>query len=315
MESNYLAGKTVLITGGTGTFGEFFLDYATKLDSGPHKIIVLSRNELRQVEMERRFHGPNLRYFLGDIRDRERLLRAFYGVDVVIHAAALKHVPKCHYNPSEALKTNCDGTQNVVDACIGAGVGKLIAISTDKAVNPISAYGAAKLLADHLIIDGNVYSGGDITRCSVARFGNFVASTGSVIPLWRELVAAGKPIILTDQVATRFFIKPPDVVTFIVKCLAEMEGGEIFSPKMKTIRMLDLARAIQPDDGKIIIDRLSNGEKKHEEMITHEMAPYTVERSGHFVTYQERQDGAVHPEFTYNSQNCGEVWEPQDLLR
>src|SRR5512136_2103562 len=238
--------KSVLITGGTGSFGKKF----TKIllaEKNPRKIIIFSRDELKQHEM--RVHGyddPRLRYFIGDVRDRERLLRALHGVDIVVHAAALKQVPACEYNPMEAIKTNIMGTSNVVEAALDAGVAKVMALSTDKAVNPVNLYGATKLAAEKLTVQSNAYAAGGATRYSCVRYGNVVGSRGSVVPVFLKQRASGR-ITITDERMTRFWLSLEQGTHFVMDCIEQMEGGEVFVPKIPSTRVLDLARAIAPE--------------------------------------------------------------------
>src|SRR5512136_3344566 len=238
--------KSVLITGGTGSFGKKF----TKIlldEQEPRKVIIFSRDELKQHEM--RVHGfddPRLRYFIGDVRDVERLRRALHGVDIVVHAAALKQVPACEYNPMEAIKTNIMGTSNVVEAALDAGVAKVMALSTDKAVNPVNLYGATKLAAEKLVVQSNAYAAGTATRYSCTRYGNVVGSRGSVVPVFLKQRESGK-VTITDDRMTRFWLSLEQGVHFVIKCITEMHGGEVFVPKIPSTRVLDLARAIAPE--------------------------------------------------------------------
>jgi UDP-N-acetylglucosamine 4,6-dehydratase/5-epimerase len=272
---------TVLITGGTGSFGRKF----TELMLGevrPKKLIVFSRDELKQHEMRQQFpDAPSLRFFIGDVRDRERLYRAFAGVDVVVHAAALKQVPACEYNPFEAILTNVMGAKNVIDAAIDTGVRRVLAISTDKAVNPVNLYGATKLCAEKLFVDGNAYAGDRVTRFSCARYGNVVGSRGSVIPVFQEQRRTGR-ITITDPKMTRFWITLEQGVRFVIRSLEQMEGGEIFVPKIPSMSILDLSRAIAGEcDVKVI--GIRPGEKTHEVLVSEEEARYTRELEDMFV--------------------------------
>ena len=242
-----LDGKVVLVTGGTGSFGKQFV--ATVLERfSPRRLIVLSRDELKQHEMQQLFSEadhPSLRFFIGDVRDRERLYRAFDGVDVVVHAAALKQVPTAEYNPFEAVKTNVLGAMNVIDAAIDRGVRRVIALSTDKAANPINLYGATKLCSDKLFIAGNNYAGARDTRFSIVRYGNVVGSRGSVIPFFLKARGAGT-VAVTDTRMTRFWITLDQGVQFVLACLDRMRGGEIFVPKIPSMNILQLAEAVAP---------------------------------------------------------------------
>ncbi|MDY6845548.1 MAG: UDP-N-acetylglucosamine 4,6-dehydratase (inverting) [Chloroflexota bacterium] len=273
--------KSVLVTGGTGSFGRKFVEVMMEAYH-PNRLIVYSRDELKQHEM--RTSGldyPNLRYFIGDVRDLPRLKRAFNGVDVVVHTAALKQVPACEYNPMEAIKTNILGSSNVVDAALDAGVKKVLALSTDKAVNPVNLYGATKLAAEKLMIQSNAYAGGMTTRFSCVRYGNVVGSRGSVVPLFIQQRANGE-ITLTDERMTRFWISLDQGVQFVIRCIEEMQGGEVFVPKIPSMKMVDLARALAPK-AKIKIIGIRPGEKLHEVLISEDEARSTIELDDMFV--------------------------------
>ena len=275
------SGKVVLVTGGTGSFGRAFVARMLK-EHTPGKLIVFSRDELKQHEMRAAgFDGPNLRYFIGDVRDESRLRRAMEGADVVVHAAALKQVPACEYNPIEAILTNIMGARNVVEAALDTGVGRVMALSTDKAVNPINLYGATKLAAEKLFVQSNAYAGGRRTRFSCVRYGNVVGSRGSVVP---EFVRqrAGGVVRLTDERMTRFWLSLEQGVRFTISCLEQMEGGEVFVPKIPSMRILDLARAIAPDS-RIETIGIRPGEKLHEVLISEDEARHTVELDSMFV--------------------------------
>ena len=281
---NYFEGRTILLTGGTGSFGQHFTHTAlSKWD--PAAIRIFSRDELKQTEMERKFGDRRLRFFVGDVRDRDRLRRAVEGVDVVIHAAALKHVPVCEYNPFEAIKTNILGTQNVAEVCLDAGVPKALALSTDKAVSPVNLYGATKLCAEKLFVQSNVYAGKHDTRLSCVRYGNVVGSRGSVIPLFRTQVAAGE-LTVTDERMTRFWITLDQAVQFVADCYIAMLGGEVFVPKIPSTRVLDLAEAIAPGMP-IRYTGIRPGEKLHESLITVEEARHTLDRGWCYVVEPE----------------------------
>lgn len=275
-----LTGKTVLITGGTGSFGRKFTELALQYYR-PEKLIIFSRDELKQQEMRIMFDDPCLRYFIGDVRDRDRLCRAMKGVDIVIHAAALKQVPACEYNPFEAVKTNIVGAQNVIDAAIDSGVKDVMAISTDKAVNPINLYGATKLCAEKLFIQGNSYSGGRGTSFACCRYGNVVGSRGSVVPLFLQQRNNGH-VTVTDPRMTRFWLPLEQSVAFVVKCLGLMHGGEIFVPKIPSVRITDLARAMAPGC-EIKYVGIRPGEKLHEVLISEDEARHTVELPDMYV--------------------------------
>lgn len=276
-----LEGKTILVTGGTGSFGKKFI--RTLLNEyHAEKIIIYSRDELKQHEMRvSGFDNRSLRYFIGDVRDLQRLNRAFEGVNYVIHAAALKQVPACEYNPMEAIKTNILGGSNVIEAAINTGVEKVIALSTDKAVNPINLYCATKLCAEKLFIQSNSYAGGKKTRFSCVRYGNVVGSRGSVVPLFLKQKETGI-ITLTDERMTRFWITLDQGVKFVLKCLELMQGGEVFIPKIPSMRVIDLAKAIAPDS-KIEVIGIRPGEKLHEILISTDESRKTLELDDMFV--------------------------------
>jgi UDP-N-acetylglucosamine 4,6-dehydratase len=259
--------KNILITGGTGSFGKKYTEILLKKYK-PNKIIIYSRDELKQYEMAQEFNASCMRYFIGDVRDGERLNEAMQGVDFVIHAAALKHVPVAEYNPMECIKTNIDGAQNVIQASIKNNVEKVIALSTDKASSPINLYGATKLASDKLFVAANNMVGSRRTRFSVVRYGNVVGSRGSVVPFFKKLIADGaKELPITDEAMTRFLITLEDGVNFVLNDFERMHGGEIFIPKIPSMKMVDLAKALAPNlEHKII--GIRPGEKMHEVMIT-----------------------------------------------
>ncbi len=273
--------KVILITGGTGSFGKKF----TKIllaEKNPKKVIIFSRDELKQHEMRvAGYDDPRLRYFIGDVRDRERLVRAMHGVDIVVHAAALKQVPACEYNPMEAIKTNIMGTSNVVEAALDAGVEKVLALSTDKAVNPVNLYGATKLAAEKLVIQSNAYAAGSSTRYSCVRYGNVVGSRGSVVPLFLNQRAGGK-ITITDDRMTRFWLSLEQGALFVITCIEQMEGGEVFVPKIPSTTIVDLAKAIAPE-AEIETIGIRPGEKLHEVLISEDEARTTVELERMYV--------------------------------
>lgn len=260
-----LDGKKILVTGGTGTFGRAFV---TRILTNKKvaKVIILSRDEFKQNEMSRDFQDKRLSFFLGDVRDLSRLERAFSGVDIVIHAAALKQVPATEYNPLEAVKTNINGTQNVIDAAINCGVDKVLFVSSDKAVEPINLYGATKLVAERLMVASNSYRGQGNTKLSVARYGNVIGSRGSVIELVERQRATGV-LTLTDERMTRFWIHIQDVMEMVINILDCMEGGEIFIPKMKSLRVIDVLKTLAPEC-KLKIIGIRPGEKLHERLLT-----------------------------------------------
>jgi UDP-N-acetylglucosamine 4,6-dehydratase/5-epimerase len=275
------SNKVVLVTGGTGSFGKKFIEVMLK-EYHPCKIIVFSRDELKQHDMRAAgFDHPSLRYFIGDVRDQPRLRRAFDGVDIVVHTAALKQVPACEYNPMEAVKTNILGTSNVIDAALDAGVEKVLALSTDKAVNPVNLYGATKLAAEKLVIQSNYYAGEKATRLSCTRYGNVVGSRGSVVPVFIKQRCNGK-ITITDERMTRFWISLEQGVRFVIRCIESMHGGEVFVPKIPSMTIMDLAKAIAPQ-AEVNITGIRPGEKLHEVLISEDEARSTVELDDMFV--------------------------------
>ena len=281
-----LNGKTILITGGTGSFGNHFTDYVLQ-HYKPKKIIIYSRDEFKQFQMRNRLmeHDAVMRYFIGDVRDEARLRRAFEGVDYVIHAAALKQVPACEYNPNEAIKTNIHGAMNVIEAALDTSVKRVVALSTDKAVNPVNLYGGTKLVSDKLFIAANSYSGYKDTRFSIVRYGNVAGSRGSVIPFFRSLVESGeRELPITDFEMTRFWITLEQGVQLVIKALGESKGGETFIAKIPSFKITDLAKAILPD---CVLKEVGirEGEKLHEVMITKEDSLYTYEYDQHFIVY------------------------------
>jgi UDP-N-acetylglucosamine 4,6-dehydratase len=271
------SNQVVLITGGTGSFGKKFINVMLRKYQ-PRKLIIFSRDELKQHEMRQIFpdtSGSPLRYFLGDVRDRERLYRAFDGVDIVIHTAALKQVPACEYNPFESVQTNIIGAKNVIDAAIDRGVKKVITISSDKAVNPINLYGATKLCAEKLFVQGNSYSGENGSRFSCARYGNVVGSRGSVVPVFLEQRKTGR-ITVTDPRMTRFWITLEQGVEFVIKCTELMQGGEICVPKIPSMKVMDLAKAVA-SGCEVEYMGIRPGEKLHEVLVSEDEAHHTVE--------------------------------------
>ena len=283
MTADIITGRTVLVTGGTGSFGQKFTEVALTRFK-PRKLIIFSRDELKQFEMRRRFSEdryPCIRYFIGDVRDRERLYRAFDGVDIVVHAAALKQVPAAEYNPGEAVKTNVLGAMNVVDAAIDRGVKKVVALSTDKAANPINLYGATKLCSDKLFVAANSYAGAHNTRFGVVRYGNVVGSRGSVVPYFLSLRESGV-LPITDVRMTRFWITLEQGVEFVLKSLERMRGGEVFVPKIPSMRVTDLARAIAPECETRNVG-IRPGEKLHEILVSEDDARHTVEHDDYYT--------------------------------
>lgn len=278
-------GRTVLVTGGTGSFGKCFIKYVTS-NYNPKKLIILSRDELKQHEISQKYppkEFPYLRFFLGDVRDLERLKQAFSGVDYIVHAAALKQVPAAEYNPFEFVKTNIIGAENIVNAAIYNNVKKVIALSTDKAVNPVNLYGTTKLASDKIFVAGNSMSGQAPTRFSIVRYGNVVGSRGSVIPLFQKLVNEGKKVIpLTDKRMTRFWITLDQGVKFVISTFSKMTGGEIFVPKIPSMSILDLARTMAPE-AQIETVGIRPGEKLHEVMVPKDEARNTLEFKDYYL--------------------------------
>lgn len=328
MDWGSLDDKTILITGGTGSFGRTLARELIK-NSRCRKIIIFSRDEWKQWEMKESdpcLADPRLRYFLGDVRDAKRLSRAFKEVDVVIHAAALKQVPAAEYNPSEFVNTNILGAMNVIDAAIDAGVERVLALSTDKAVNPVNLYGATKLCADKLFVAGNAYVGSKHRpRISVVRYGNVLGSRGSIIPFWQGLLAQGaKKLPLTDPRMTRFWITLEQTISFVSQCLACMRGGEIFVPKIPSMKITDLAQALAPNVA-LDICGIRPGEKLHELLIAAEDAHSTLAFQNHYVIqshfyqaewqrYPKEQGHPVADGFYYGSES-NQVWLSVESLR
>jgi UDP-N-acetylglucosamine 4,6-dehydratase len=315
-----LTGSSILITGGTGSFGQAFTRYALKhLD--PKRLVIFSRDELKQYEMRRTFgDDPRLRFFIGDIRDRERLTRALHGVDYVVHAAALKQVDTAEYNPWEYVQTNIVGSQNVVDASIDTGVKKVVALSTDKASSPINLYGATKLTSDKLFVAANSYGYAYGTRFSVVRYGNVIGSRGSVVPFFRGLVERGEPIPVTDNRMTRFWITLPQAVRFVVDSFADMNGGELYVPRIPSMGILELAAAVAPGS-ETFETGIRPGEKLHEEMISPDDARRTVLAGDRYVIspvhaswgYVEPDGEPVPDGFAYQS-DSNDQWLTAESL-
>jgi UDP-N-acetylglucosamine 4,6-dehydratase len=304
-----LNNKNILITGGTGSLGKR-LTRKILSKYRPKRLIILSRDELKQSEMRLQFQDESLRFFIGDVRDRDRLYRAFEGVDYCIHAAALKQVPAAEYNPFEAIKTNIMGAQNVIDVCIDMGVKRVVALSTDKAANPINLYGATKLCSDKLFISGNSYAGAKPTRFSVVRYGNVVGSRGSVIPLFLRLKACGE-VPVTDERMTRFWITLDQGADFVLSSLSIMKGGEMFVPKIPTASIVDIAEAVAPGC-RLKIVGIRPGEKLHETLISEDDGRLTLEYETRYVIQpqfswwgEERKNGGVPVTegFSYTSGN------------
>ena len=323
-----LNNKNILITGGTGSFGKKATEIILKRYK-PRRLIIFSRDELKQFEMAQQFPNSKydcMRYFIGDVRDKERMYRAFRNVDYVIHAAALKQVPAAEYNPFEAVKTNIIGGQNVINVAIDEGVKKVIALSTDKAANPINLYGATKLCSDKLFIAGNSYVGRDHTVFSVVRYGNVAGSRGSVIPFFLKKKAEGV-LPITDPCMTRFWITLEQGVDFVLKCLESMVGGELFVPKIPSMNMMDLAKAIAPECKTEIIG-IRPGEKLHEVMIPKDDAHRTLEYDTHYIVqpdfrfferrFNSNSGKPVSEGFEYNSETNPwklSIDEMQDIIR
>jgi UDP-N-acetylglucosamine 4,6-dehydratase len=274
-------GKDILITGGTGSFGKEFVQMVLDCYK-PNRLIVYSRDELKQFEMQQQYNHGCMRYFIGDVRDLSRLTMAMRGVDIVVHAAALKQVPAAEYNPMECIKTNVLGAQNVIEASIANEVEKVIALSTDKAANPINLYGATKLCSDKLFVSANNISGKSRTRFAVVRYGNVVGSRGSVIPLYKKLASEDKPLPITDVRMTRFWITLQQGIAFVFKSLVLMQGGELFIPKIPSSRIVDIAEAFAPGKEHAIIG-IRPGEKLHEVMCPADDSHLTLEFESHYV--------------------------------
>lgn len=295
-----LDNKTILITGGTGSFGKKYVTTILK-KYNPKKIIVFSRDELKQFEMAKVYNDPRMRYFIGDVRDAERLKQAMNGVNIVIHAAALKHVPIAEYNPMECIKTNVNGAENVISAALDNNVERVIALSTDKAANPINLYGATKLCSDKLFVAANNIAGQHKTRFSVVRYGNVVGSRGSVVPFFKDLIAAGeKTLPVTHEKMTRFWITLQQGVDFVLKNFERMQGGEIFVPKIPSMRILDLVKSLD-ESLQVDVIGIRPGEKLHETMCPADDCHKTLEFDDHFVIcpsinlFDSKIDFAVNP--------------------
>lgn len=274
--------KSILITGGTGSFGKRFVTHILAHYS-PKKVIIYSRDELKQFEMQQTYNHPSMRYFIGDVRDKERLKSAMRDVEYVVHAAALKQVPAAEYNPNECIKTNINGAQNVIDAAIATNVRRVIALSTDKAANPVNLYGATKLASDKLFVAANNISGATGPRFAVVRYGNVVGSRGSVVPFYRKLLSEGcKALPLTHKEMTRFWITLDEGVDFVIKDFQRMQGGEIFVPKIPSIRIIDLIEAMSGTKDYDLVG-IRPGEKLHEVMVPEEMAHHSFEFEDHYV--------------------------------
>lgn len=315
-----LKNSTILITGGTGSFGKAFIEYAlAHLD--PKKIIIFSRDELKQYEVRQLFKDDSrLRFFIGDIRDQHRLGRAMHNVDYVVHAAALKQVDTAEYNPFEFVQTNIIGSQNVIEASIDAGVKKVVALSTDKASSPLNLYGATKLAADKLFQSGNHYAASYVTRFSVVRYGNVMGSRGSIVPFFKKLAAEGQSLPITDNRMTRFWITLPEAVQFVVDSFDRMVGGELYVPKISSMKIMDLVEAIAPGSKTHEIGTRP-GEKLHEEMISEDDSRRTLDLGDRYVILPTIAEwGFVAPKgepvtdgFAYRSDTNPEWLSVQDM--
>ncbi len=319
-----LNNKTILITGGTGSFGHHFVDYV--LDHyQPKKMIIYSRDEFKQFHMQNEYKNYDdvLRFFIGDVRDKERLTRALSGVDYVIHAAALKQVPACEYNPIEAIKTNINGACNVIDACLDVGVKKIVALSTDKSVSPANLYGSTKMVSDKLFAAANAYSGADGARFTVVRYGNVAGSRGSVIPFFQNIIDnGGTKLPITDYRMTRFWISLEEGVKLVIKALEESRGGETFISRIPSFRIIDLAQAMLPGCEMPEIG-IREGEKLHEIMVPAEESGYTYEYDKHYIIYPNYNwwnpdnlipgGRKVEPGFAYSSGDNKEWMSIEDI--
>lgn len=282
MTAHWLEGKALLVTGGTGSFGRRFVETVLR-DYNVARLVVFSRDEAKQEEMRTKYNltDPRIRYFIGDVRDRDRLYRALSGIDAVVHAAALKQVPALEYNPIEAVKTNIEGSENLINAAIDRGVKKVVALSTDKAVNPINLYGATKLVAEKLFTQGNIYADPNGTKLACTRYGNVVGSRGSVVPLFLRQRDKGV-ITVTDERMTRYWLTLDQGVRFVLRCLQEMAGGEVFVPKLPSMSLKDVASYIAPGC-RIENIGIRAGEKLHEVLVSRNESPYTYELDDMFV--------------------------------
>ncbi len=317
-----LDNKNILITGGTGSFGKKFTEIALT-SCNPRKLIIFSRDELKQHEMQNSgFDDPRLRYFIGDVRDLDRLRRAMEEVDIVIHAAALKQVPACEYNPIEAINTNINGARNVIDAALDTDVKIVLALSTDKAVNPVNLYGATKLVSEKLFVQANAYSGKKSTKFSCVRYGNVVGSRGSVIPLFMEQRKQGI-ITVTDPRMTRFWITLQDGVEFVINCISKMQGGEVFIPKIPSMNIMDLVEAIAPDC-KVEQIGIRPGEKIHEVLISCDESRHSLELKDMFIIQPQhhwwkmknwKDAKKLKEDFNYTSDNNNDILSVNQLKK
>ena len=317
-----LANATILLTGGTGSFGNAFIEHV--VPNYPDATIrVYSRDELKQSELRNKWGDDQLRYFVGDVRDRRRLLRAAQGADLIVHAAAMKQVPACEYNPFEAVQTNILGSQNIVDAAIDAGVPKVIALSTDKAVNPVNLYGATKLCSEKIIVQGNAYAARSETMLACVRYGNVVGSRGSVVPVFREQLASTGRLTITDERMTRFWITLPQAVDLVLFAIDHAVGGEIFIPKIPSMRVVDLAEAMAPGTPRDVIG-IRPGEKLHELLLTNDESRHSIDAGDVYVVLPEHPWWDDHPRwmngkpfddgFVYSSDTNDRWLSPDDLI-
>jgi UDP-N-acetylglucosamine 4,6-dehydratase len=317
-----LNDSTILLTGGTGSFGNAFV--SDVISRWPSVVVrVYSRDELKQSEMRTKFGDAQVRYLIGDVRDRSRMSRAAQGADIVVHAAAMKQVPACEYNPFEAVRTNVLGAQHVVDAAIDAKVERVVALSTDKAVNPVNLYGATKLCAEKIFVQGNAYAAQSATRIACVRYGNVIGSRGSVVPVFREQLERDGRITITDERMTRFWITLPQAVDLVLHALDHMEGGEVFVPKIPSMRVVDLAEAMAPGRPREIIG-IRPGEKLHELLLTGDESRHTVDCGDTYVVLPEHPwwneqrsqllGSQVQPDFVYAS-DTNDEWLSVDALR
>lgn len=315
-----LENKTILVTGGAGFFGQKFTEIILK-EHNPKTVRIYDNRELAEVEMERKFNDSRLRFLIGDVRNRNRVWRAMNGVDIVVHAAALKHVPICEYNPIEAVRTNIEGAINVVDAAIDNSVEKIMAISTDKAVYPVNLYGATKMVAEKIFTYGNFYSGARKTIFSCARYGNVIGSSGSVVPLFFEQRKNGE-ITITDERMTRFWITLEQGIYFVIQCIEMMKGGEVFVPKIPSMKIIDLAEVVAPGAIRKVLG-IRPGEKLDEVLITEEEARHTREFDNYFVVEPEHPfwektnfaNGALLPDGFRYSSDTNKKWITKEEIR
>jgi UDP-N-acetylglucosamine 4,6-dehydratase len=319
---SWLANSSILLTGGTGSFGQTFAAM-TLAKFNPRRLVIYSRDEMKQWEMARQFaDDKRVRFFIGDVRDADRLTRALDGIDYVVHAAALKIVPTAEYNPFECVKTNIIGAMNLIDVCINRDVKRVVALSTDKASAPVNLYGATKLVSDKLFVAGNAYAGGHDTRFAVVRYGNVMGSRGSVIPLFMSLAGQG-PLPITDPHMTRFMVKLEEGVELVWQAFDDMEGGEIYVRKAPSMKVVDIARAIDPNAERQIVG-IRPGEKLHEQMISAEDAPHTYEYDTYYKIVpainswgnetRVKSGRKVAPDFVYTSDTNPE-WISVETLR